>query len=115
MTTSTSRISGVGRIAYLSVISAGIYLATGFIYADPIASFFVGCMIILTAYPLVIRSGRSLLAAAPESVDVKGVKEDIERITGEGMVHDLHVWSIGLSECLLPHLISCHGEKLTLG
>jgi len=70
-------------------------MATGFVYADPIASFFVGCMIVGTAWPLIVRSGRSLLVAAPDTIDVEGVREDIERITGPDTVHDLHVWSIG--------------------
>lgn len=70
-------------------------MATGFVYADPIASFFVGCMIVATAWPLVVRSGRSLLITAPDTIDVKGVREDIERITGQDTVHDLHIWSIG--------------------
>lgn len=64
-------------------------------YADPIASVFVGCMIIGTAWPLVVRSGRSLLVSAPDTIDVKGVKEDIERITGPDTVHELHVWNMG--------------------
>ena len=81
------------------VISAGIYLATGFVYADPIASVLVGGMIIGTAVPLLVRSGRSLLGAAPQHIDVAGVKEDVERISGVGSVHDLHVWSMGESQC----------------
>lgn len=72
-------------------------MATGFRYADPIASFFVGCMIIGTAWPLTVRSGRSLMVVAPDNVDIKGVREDIERITGADTVHDLHVWAIGES------------------
>ncbi|OCF32111.1 hypothetical protein I316_06267 [Kwoniella heveanensis BCC8398] len=76
------------------IISAGIYYATGFRYSDPIASVLVGAMIISTAMPLILRAGRSLLSAAPQHIDVDGVKEDIERISGKGTVHDLHVWSI---------------------
>lgn len=48
-----------------------------------------------TAWPLLVRSGRNLLNAAPDSVDIKGVREDIERISGPETVHDLHVWSAG--------------------
>lgn len=76
------------------IISAGVYKATGFVYADPIASVFVGCMIIATAWPVLKRSSRSLLNAAPDAIDIEGVKEDIQRITGEATVHDLHVWSV---------------------
>jgi zinc transporter 1 len=77
------------------VISAGIYKATGFVYADPIASVFVGGMIIGTAWPLLVRSGKNLLNAAPDGIDIRGVREDIERISGSDTVHDLHVWSAG--------------------
>lgn len=77
-----------------AVISAGVFIASGFIYADPIASTFVGCMIIGTAYPLIMRSGRFLLESAPEDIDIKGVKEDVERITGQDSVHELHVWNL---------------------
>jgi len=54
-------------------------------------------MIVGTAWPLIVRSGRSLLVAAPDTIDVNGVREDVERITGSDSVHDLHVWSIGSS------------------
>lgn len=83
-------------------------MATGFVYADPIASFFVGCMILGTAWPLVIRSGRDLLVTAPDTIDVKGVREDIERITGSDTVHDLHIWSIGT---LLPGFANLNAEE----
>lgn len=76
------------------IISAGIYKATGFVYADPIASVFVGCMIIGTAWPILKRSSRNLMNAAPDAIDIEGVKEDIQRITGEATIHDLHVWSV---------------------
>lgn len=91
-------------------------MATGFKYADPIASVFVGAMIIGTAWPLLVRSGRSLLDAAPDAIDIKGVKEDIERVSGEGTVHDLHVWSVGEYPNLLrplsrPSGMSIHGRS----
>jgi zinc transporter 1 len=51
-------------------------------------------MVIGTSYPVVVRSGRYLLDSAPEGVDVVGVKEDVERITGPDTVHELHVWNL---------------------
>jgi zinc transporter 1 len=52
-------------------------------------------MILGTAWPLLRRSGESLFDAVPGSIDVQGVQEDIERISGSKSVHDLHVWSLG--------------------
>ena len=72
-----------------------MYKVTGSVYADPIASLFVAFMIMGMAYPLLRRSLRQLLDAAPERVDVQGVKEDIERLAGMGSVHDLRIWSLG--------------------
>lgn len=78
-----------------AVISPGIYKATGWEYADPLASLLVGIMIIATAYSLVKRSMRDLLQAAPPSIEVDGLREDIERITGKDSIHNLHVWTAG--------------------
>ena len=51
-------------------------------------------MIIGTAIPLALRSGRLLLDGVPRHVNLSGVQEDIERITGEFSVHELHIWSL---------------------
>lgn len=75
------------------IISAGLYKATGWKYADPLASLLVGIMIISTAYSLVRRSMRDLLQAAPASIEIEGLREDIERITGKDSIHGLHVWT----------------------
>jgi zinc transporter 1 len=76
------------------MISAGIYMATSFVYADPIASSLVGLMILATSGPLVLRSGRILLESAPMEVDFKGVELDITRVKGIEGVHELHVWNL---------------------
>ncbi|GAA6018144.1 hypothetical protein JCM10207_006093 [Rhodosporidiobolus poonsookiae] len=75
------------------IISAGIYKATGWRYADPLASLFVGAMVMGTAYPLLVRSAKDLLQVAPASVEMAGLLEDIERLTGKKTVHELHVWT----------------------
>lgn len=87
----------IQRLYSFSVITAAIYKTTGFVYADPIASTFVGVMIMGTAWPIISRSGKILLDVAPDGIDMKGVKEDVERISGAGSIHDLHVWSVGQS------------------
>jgi solute carrier family 30 (zinc transporter), member 1 len=83
------------------MISAGVFMATSFIYADPIASAFVGLMILATSAPLVLKSGRILLEGAPIQVDFDGVRQDIARVDGIEGVHELHVWN--LSKLSLLH------------
>jgi zinc transporter 1 len=84
----------------ITVISAGIFLATKFVYADPIASMLVGFMIIGTATPLTWKSGKYLMHGVPQEIDTNGVREDIERITGANTVHELHIWNLSRSACL---------------
>ncbi|KAH8915490.1 hypothetical protein BT69DRAFT_1271636 [Atractiella rhizophila] len=63
-------------------------------YADPAISLFIAFSIILTALPLIRRSGRILLDSAPAELDIAGVEKDIVAIPGILDAHDLHVWSL---------------------
>lgn len=76
------------------MVSAGIFMATGFVYADPIASAFVGLMILGTSLPLVLRAGRILLDSAPMEINLEDVGKDIRSVSGIEGVHEMHIWSL---------------------
>ncbi|KAM3556592.1 hypothetical protein ARSEF4850_005456 [Beauveria asiatica] len=63
-------------------------------YADPAIGVFIAIMIFLTAIPLTKKAGRILMQTAPEEIDIKDVKEDIEMIPGVDSVHELHIWKL---------------------
>ncbi|KAM3510839.1 hypothetical protein MY11210_005501 [Beauveria gryllotalpidicola] len=63
-------------------------------YADPAMGVFIAIMIFFTAIPLTKKAGRILMQTAPEEIDIKDVKEDIEMIPGVDSVHELHVWKL---------------------
>jgi cobalt-zinc-cadmium efflux system protein len=67
---------------------------TGFERADPIASLAVAASMIGTSWPLLRRSGRVLLEAAPEGLSPDEVAAAVRGHTGVTDVHDLHVWEI---------------------
>ena len=114
------------------IVSAVVFLKTGWVYADPIATLFgklwclrlaymacnltltwkvVGCMIIGTALPLIIKTGRMLAEAAPRGarakpanmssldlslkdcfllgtdIDLDGVHADVAAVEGVSGVH----------------------------
>lgn len=83
------------------IVSAAIIWKTGFLRADGIASLLVGLMIIATAIPLMKNSGRLLLEAAPEEMDLSGMERDVMRVKGIEGVHEMHVFS--LSESSYAH------------
>ncbi|MFJ6695196.1 cation diffusion facilitator family transporter [Streptomyces sp. NPDC091272] len=76
------------------LISASIILATGWSYADPIASLVIGLMIVPRTVKLLRETLSVLLETAPKGVDMAEVREHILRTPGVQDVHDLHAWTI---------------------
>ncbi|MEO8577142.1 MAG: cation diffusion facilitator family transporter [Gemmatimonadales bacterium] len=67
---------------------------TGWLAADPIASFITTALIMRGAWILVKESVDILLEAAPPHIDLNAVRIQLEAIPGIESVHDLHVWSV---------------------
>ncbi|MEU0371073.1 cation diffusion facilitator family transporter [Streptomyces sp. NPDC006283] len=76
------------------LVSAGIILATGWQYADPIASLAIGLMIVPRTVRLLRETLNVLLEAAPKGVDMGEVRAHILALPGVEDVHDLHAWTI---------------------
>ena len=79
--------------AFAGTAAAGIVIMiTGFDRADPIASLVVVTLMARAAYGLLRASGRILLEAAPEDMDLADVRAHILGLDAVVGVHDLHVW-----------------------
>jgi len=74
--------------------AAVIILATGFGRADAIASLLVVALMVKAACELLRESGRVLLEAAPEGIDLEEVRAHLMRTPHVRDVHDLHVWTL---------------------
>jgi cobalt-zinc-cadmium efflux system protein len=107
--------------AFAATFVAGlIVLTTGWERADPIASLAVAASMLAAAVPLLRRSGRILLEAAPEGIDPAQVGAAMRGIEGVVDVHDLHVWEITSGfPALSAHVLvrpgdDCHGIRREL-
>jgi cobalt-zinc-cadmium efflux system protein len=81
--------------AFLATIVAGaVIVATGQPRADAAASLLVSLLMLDAARRLLTRSGRILLEAAPESVDLDEVRAHLLQAHHVLDVHDLHVWTV---------------------
>jgi cobalt-zinc-cadmium efflux system protein len=81
--------------AFVATAVAGlIILVTGFVRADAIASLIVVALMLRAAWGLLRDSGRVLLEAAPENVDLDELRTHILEIPHVTDVHDLHAWSV---------------------
>ena len=67
---------------------------TGWLIADPVASFLTTALIIRGAWSLVRESVDILLEGVPKHIDMTAVRTQLEAIPGIESVHDLHVWSV---------------------
>jgi cobalt-zinc-cadmium efflux system protein len=77
-----------------TVVAAILIMTTGFERADAIASLLVVALMLHAAYGLLRDSGRILLEAAPDSIDLSAVRAHLMRSDHVHNVHDLHVWTV---------------------
>ena len=82
-------LGSVGTVAAAIVIRY-----TGWLIADPVASFLTTALIIRGAWSLVRESVDILLEGVPKHIDMTAVRTQLEAIPGIESVHDLHVWSV---------------------
>lgn len=76
------------------IIAAAIIYFTGWYYADPLFSVFIGLFIIPRTWTLLRESIAVLLEGTPANINLAEVRTALESVPGVDMVHDLHVWSI---------------------
>src|SRR3954470_10058807 len=76
------------------VVSAIVVLATGWLYADPIAGLLIGVLVLLGSWGLVRDAFDVLMEAAPAGIDVQEVGSAMVAVPGVREVHDLHVWTV---------------------
>ena len=103
-----------------TAIAGGVILATGFLRADAIASLLVAALMLRAAYGLLKDSGRVLLEAAPEGMNVEEIERAIATHPHVASLHDLHVWQVASgfpalsAHVLVPPGDDCHGIRREL-
>lgn len=81
--------------AFIATVIAGLVLiTTGYRRADAIASLIVVALMLRAAYGLLRDSGRVLLEAAPEGVDLEELRLHLLETEHVVAVHDLHAWTV---------------------
>jgi cobalt-zinc-cadmium efflux system protein len=80
---------------FIGTVIAGIVIVTtGFTRADAIASLAVVVLMVKAAWELLRDSGRILLEAAPEGMDMEQVRAHLAEVPHVLGVHDLHAWTV---------------------
>jgi cobalt-zinc-cadmium efflux system protein len=83
-------------ISAIGVVIAGLVVATtGATIADPIISFLIAGLILVSSWGVLRESVNVLLEGTPTGIDMRSVEQDISAVPGVCGVHDLHVWTVG--------------------
>ncbi|HZY57483.1 MAG TPA: cation diffusion facilitator family transporter, partial [Rubrobacteraceae bacterium] len=100
-----------------AIAAAGIILLTGWRYADPIISVFIGLLVLGSSWKLLRDSVNILLEQTPRGIDANEVGKKMAGVPGVEEVHDLHIWTItsGFS-ALSAHVLvgrdeNCHARR----
>jgi cobalt-zinc-cadmium efflux system protein len=94
-------------VVAFGVVVAGFAIRYTHISAiDPVVSILVAGIVLLASWKLLKEALNMAMDGVPQSVNFKEVRQFLLELPGVVDVHDLHIWSMGTSECALTvHLI----------
>jgi cobalt-zinc-cadmium efflux system protein len=95
----------------ITAIAGVVILATGQTRADGAAAIVIAVIMLRASYVLLRDSGRVLLEAAPEGMDIEEIGRALAGHHNVTNVHDLHVWEIGTGfPALSAHVLVAQGD-----
>jgi cobalt-zinc-cadmium efflux system protein len=94
-------------LSTIGAVAAGIVIRfTDMDWVDPLASIFIGLLILWNAWGILRESINILMESTPKDVDMEALQADLLKVEGVRGVHDLHVWSIAQSlRTLSAHIL----------
>jgi cobalt-zinc-cadmium efflux system protein len=102
--------------AFVATIVAGVVIVTaGFLRADPIATLVAVVLMGVAAWRLLRASGRVLMEATPDEMDLAEVRRHILELPEVVAVHDLHAWTLTSDLPVLSAHVVVSEECLTSG
>ncbi len=95
-----------------AIVSAGlviggiVILYTHLYWIDSVLSLVIAIVILFNTWQLLKDSLRLSLDGVPDGIDLKKVREDIQKIKGVKDFHHIHIWAISTTEnALTAHLV----------
>lgn len=85
-------------VSFGVVVAGFVFLATGWLWIDPVVSLIIVTVIAVGTWGLLRASVEMSLHAAPSSIDPTQVAQFLETKAGVSALHDLHIWSMSTTE-----------------
>ena len=102
------------------VVAAVVVLATGWLYADPVAGVLIAVLVLASSWSVLRESLHILLEGTPKGIDARALAQRLTGVPGVVEVHDLHVWTITSGfPALAAHVLvdpgdDCHARRREL-
>ncbi len=82
-------------LATIGAVLAGVAISfTGWNWLDPLASIFIGVLILFNAWGIIKETIDILMEKTPRDIDMQQMITEMQAVPGVRGVHDLHVWSV---------------------
>jgi cobalt-zinc-cadmium efflux system protein len=103
-----------------AIVSAGLVIGgilifyTHLFWIDAILSLVVAIVILFSTWQLLRDSLRLSLDGVPEGIELKKIRDRIDRIEGVKDFHHIHIWAISTTEnALTAHLVVAPNSKMS--
>lgn len=95
----------LGSVA--AIVAALVIIRTGWMPIDPLLSMLVAGIVVIAGIRILKASGRILVQAAPEGINVDEVRTSLEQKLGDAASVDaLHIWNLTESETHVSAVVS---------
>jgi cobalt-zinc-cadmium efflux system protein len=95
-----------------AIVSALLIAGFGWLWADPVASVLIACLVMYSSWALLKETVSVLMESAPGHIDVDELRGAMVGAQGVVDVHDLHVWTITSGiESLSAHVVIEHAAE----
>ncbi len=93
--------------------AAAIIWATGWNYADPLASVLISLLIVPKTWRLLDQAVNVLLEGVPSHISITDVEAALRQVEGVKAVHDVHVWAISSEiTSMSAHVVMSEGRTV---
>jgi len=101
-------------LSSIGVIISGVILyLTGWTYADPVASFLIGIIILSGGIRVVKEATGIFLELVPKGFDVEDIAKRIAELPEVMGIHDIHIWSLTHKRVSFSAHIWVHDQRLS--
>jgi len=95
-------------MASVAVLVGGLLMKYfGWFWVDGVMTILIALYLIVVGIDLLKTSTKMLMLFTPDAIDIKEIVEEVQKISGAGKLHHIHVWHLNDDELHLEAHLDC--------